>query len=241
MKVRFPVFALLVFSTYACHCSATKNEKAEAQPTQTSTVNKVEQAGEKEAEARNKRVESPPEAFKGIDFQNFTYPYPASGGRMRNIALEGGHDEFDFNGGGEWFDFINAYYVDLTHDREPEAIVLLWHWSCGVSCDGGATLCYVYTVQRNRLSLLWRYETGSLGYGCGLKSFTVKDREISMELFGRCFAQREESLVGKFQIKDTTRLTFSFSGGKLVEEKKEFIAVPERDVGNYKADISINE
>src|SRR3712207_8896152 len=32
----------------------------------------------------------------------------------------------------------NVYYVDLTNDANPEAIVLIWHVSCGVgSCDGG--------------------------------------------------------------------------------------------------------
>jgi hypothetical protein len=141
-----------------------------------------------------------------------------------------------------WFNLKDVYYSDLTGDGTPEAIVILWHVSCGASCDGGAGLFYVYEARRNKLKPVWQYETGSLAYGCGLKSFAARSREITVELFRRCFDEKEESVgTGKFQAKDTTRLTFGFDGRKFVERKKEIIPAPERSVLNYQPVISINE
>jgi hypothetical protein len=63
-----------------------------------------------------------------------------------------------------------------------------------------------------------------------------------MELFGRCFAEKDESTgTGKFLFKDVTRVNFGFNGRKFVEEVKGLISAPERDVKNYKPEISINE
>lgn len=207
-------------------------------------MKKAEPAEETETETRNRRFETPPEAFRQIDFRNFSYPYRFRDGRKGKIPLEAGQYRFEFKPWDRgWFDFGQAYYLDLTNDGNPEALVLLGHVSCGVgSCDGGAYLFYLYTIKHNHLKLLWRYETGDLAGACGLKSLIVKDQKITMELFGRCFAEIEKSMgLGKFQVKDTTRLTFGFKGGKMVQEKKEFIAVPERNVMNYRPEISIDE
>ena len=193
-------------------------------------------------EAQNEKFKLVPEEFKHIDFRNYSYPYEFGQGRKRNIALKNGEYEYEVEDDRGWFDLSNVYYVDLTGDTKPEAIVILWHVSCGVSCDGGAALFYIYTARQDRLKTLWQYETGSLAYGCGLKSFSVRNREITMELFGRCFDEIEASLrLGKFQVKDTTRFTFKFNGRKFIDEKKGYISALERDVVNYKPEISINE
>jgi hypothetical protein len=184
-----------------------------------------------------------------IDFKNFSYPYKFIYGKKRkiNVALRNGECEFDFlakGGDRSIFTFYNSYNTDVTGDGKKEAIVLLWHTSCGYgSCDGGAGLFYIYTQQKNKLKILWRFETGSQAYGCGLDSFTVKDRKITMELFRTYIDERSRLHEGgkKGFAEDTTRLTFRFNGKKIVEVNKEYITVPERSVWNYEPKISIDE
>lgn len=253
MKILFIVLALWALS--ACRSSASNNENVSAKPNPVvnnfdagnsisgpNHLPKVEQAKQSELEAQNQKFKVVPEDFKQIDLKNYSYPYRFSYGMKINIALKDGEYEYDIANDRGWFNLEDVYYVDLTDDGKPEAIVILWHVSCGASCDGGAGLFYVYTAHQNKLNSLWQYETGSLAYGCGLKSFAVKNRKFTMELFGRCFDNKEESLgTGKFQVKDITRLTFGFSGGKFVEEGKLIIPAPERSVKNYQQEISINE
>jgi hypothetical protein len=255
MKVLFVFLALLILSNLACQTSAFKSENVAAQAMPTTNIANdnnsnrpqpvpVEQSNLSQFEAQNEKFTVVPENFKRIEFKNFSYPYKFSyDGRKINIALNDGEYEYETKpSGGGWFNLSDVFYVDLTNDKSPEAIVLLWHVSCGGSCDGGAGLFYIYTLEQNKLKPLWQFESDSLAYGCGLKSFTVKDKKITMELFGRCFDKTEESVgMSKFQVKDTTRLTFGFNGKKIVEEKKEFIAVPTRSVLNYQPEIRINE
>lgn len=203
----------------------------------------VEKSNQSQFEAQNEKFRIVPEEFKQIDFKNLTYPYKFSyNGRKINFVLKDGKYKYDFNDGRGFFNFSDTFYIDLTNDGSPEAIVILWHISCGVSCDGGAPLFYIYRLRQSKLKSLWQFETGSLGYGCGLKSFTVQGGKITMELFGRCSDKMEDSLsMGKFQVKDTTRVTFGFNGKKFVEEKKEFISTDVKSVLNYQSEISINE
>jgi hypothetical protein len=249
MKILFVFLALLILSNFACHSSAFKDENVLAKPMPTTPLendynsNKTLQSNPSQFEAQNEKFRIVPEQFKEIDFEKISYPYKFSyNGRKINFVPKDGKYEYEEKYGGGWFELSDTFYVDLTNDKNPEVIVLLWHVSCGGSCDGGSALFYIYTPQQNKLKSLWQFETGSFGYGCGLKSFTVKDKKITMELFGRCFDKTKESLgMSKFQAKDTTRLTFSFNGKRFVEENKEFISVPVRFVQNYDPEISINE
>jgi hypothetical protein len=248
MKILLIVLVLLISSTYSCTSSVSKNENvADESNTTVSNYNAsnsspnsntdFEQTKQNKDDTRNEKFRAIPESFKQVDFKNFSYPYM----RKFNIILKSGEQEID-EVGGEWFSFKDAYYVDLTNDGKPEAIIILWHVACGGSCDGGTALFYIYASHQNKLKLLWRYETGSTAYGCGLKSITVKNRKITMELFGHCFnGEDESSAKGKFLIKDETRLTFRFNGRKFVEEEKKYISTPERDVKGYNPEISINE
>lgn len=251
MKICFAVLTSLILSCFACESSALKAENVVVNPTPTASIvsdynlNKsqsfpVEQSQANQFEAQNEKFKVKPENFKQIDFKNFSYPYEFSySGRKLNFTLKNEEYQFDFKGDKGWFSFSDVFYVDLTDDDKPEAIVMLWHVSCGVSCDGGAGLFYVYASSQNKP--LWQFETGSLGYGCGLKSFTVKDKKVTMDLFGQCFDEKDLSATGKFLVNDTTRLMFGFNGKKFVEEKKEFVSVPVRSVLSYRPEISINE
>lgn len=249
MKILILIIAVGVFS--ACHASTSQSEGALAQTTQTVNTSTAYNASptpnnvstsQNESEAQNEKFKIAPKDFKQIDFKNHSYPYKFSYDRKRklNIILRDGKYEYDFNNGPGWFDLSDVYYVDLTNDGKAEAIVMLWHVSCGVSCDGGAGLFYIYTVHQNKLKPIWQFETGSMKYGCGLKSFVVKNRKITMELFRKCSNVRDES-GATFRAENITGFTFVFNGGKIVEEKREFISAPERDTRNYHPEISISE
>jgi len=256
MKMFFTVLGLLVLSQYTGCSPALRNETASAQAVPAASAADVnhnsssavkelarpEQPDRDESESNNEKYKVIPDAFKGIDFKNRSYPYEFSRGKSVAVPLKNGEHEYDFEDDRGWFSFSEAYYIDLTGDGSPEAIVMLWHVSCGASCDGGAALIYVYAVQKNRLKQLWQYETGSLGYGDGLKSFAVKDRKIIIELFGRFFDKTKEPRANfKFDAKGYTRLTFAFNGRSFVEEKREKFLTPERDVNNYSPETRIDE
>jgi len=133
-----------------------------------------------------------------------------------------------------------VYISDVTGDNRPEAIVMLWHVACGVSCDGGSALFYIYSFQNRALKPLWQYETGSLAYGCGLKSFAAKETTLTVELFGRCSQRNQTSSVtGKFQVKDATRVTFKLNRTRFVLRKRKFVSLLEQSVLNYEPQINV--
>jgi hypothetical protein len=178
--------------------------------------------------------------FHGIDFNNYTYPYRFSWRRKVRVALKSGEYEYGLKMERGWFRLAHVYIADVTGDNRPEAIVMLWHVACGVSCDGGSALFYIYSFQNRALKPLWQYETGSLGYGCGLKSFAANPTTLTVELFGRC-SQRNQttSVTGKFQIKDATRVTFKSNGTQFIVRKRKFLSCPERSVLNYEPQINV--
>ena len=178
--------------------------------------------------------------FHGIAFKDRSYPYRFSWGKRINVSLKSGRYEYDFRTERGWFDLSDVYVTDVTNDRRPEVIVVLSHVSCGVSCDGGSTLFYIYSFENHRLKPLWQYETGDLAYGCGLKSFSAESGALTLELFGRCTQRnRTVSSTGKFQIKDLTRVTLKSRGTRFVVRKRQFLSAPERSVLNYKPQINV--
>jgi hypothetical protein len=202
-------------------------------------VNAVSEGSEKTGEA--------PVEFGNIDFKNFTYPVKWGKGSIR--LTDGKYEHEDCKDtGGDTFELRSVDYVDLTGDEQKEAIVQVGWVSCGVSCDGGSNLFYLYSVRNNRLTLLWRLETGSLGYGCGLRSFIVRQRIITLEVFNKCrfdgssFERENYSdETGKFAAKAVTRLIFKFNGKRFVREKREVFTSPGGDAKNYHAEVSISD
>ena len=158
------------------------------------------------------------------------------------LKLEYGRLEYDYPSHDRgWFAHKDVYYTDVTGDRIPEAVVMLSHVECGGSCDGGAALIYIYAAHKGKLKKLWRYETGSLAYGCGLKSFSIQERQITLETFGQCWRPATEYPGSrKAFIADLTRSVFRFNGKRFTRRSVEIISRPETDVKNYKAEILID-
>ena len=183
------------------------------------------------------RLES--ENFYNVDFWNFSYGvYTPPEGKPIALNLKHGLKTLPDSG---WFEIKDVFYKDLTGDRRAEAIVRLSHVSCNDdSCDGGSDIFYIYTRQGGKLKNIWRYETGSYAYGCGLKSFILGKKQIVVELFGRCPGQELEYPVQRrFLVEDSTFKFFEFDGRGFSKKQTEFIAELARDVTNYKPDIRI--
>lgn len=225
------------------------------------TARAVSPQGERAAEA----VESPtpmmtpepvkgeviPEDFKAVDFANFTYPTFTAG---KGVRLKGGSFERPYrHGGGETYELRNVSFADMTGDGKKEAIVELSVVRCGGSCDGGSHEFYVYESGGRKPRLFWRVGSGSLAYGCGLKTLTVRGRHIIIEVFKDCDfdagafgsddrkGKEEAEPIYKFESKEFTRFSFESDGRKVSLKGREVFPYPKGDVMNYRSEISISD
>lgn len=189
-----------------------------------------------------------PAAFRGVDFRNFSYPLNWDG---QTVRLKDGKREFyeDKIFGNGWFDLSDVGYADLTGDGAEEAVVDVSWVACGASCDGGSHLFYFYSIRKGRPKLLWRIETGSIGYGCGLKSFAADARGVTLEVFKDCRPEGA-SLVNetdpeehgmKFRSRVFTRLHFRFENGTFALKRREVFPNPREDVRNYPATVRVGD
>ena len=188
----------------------------------------------------NEKFRIVPSNFAHVDFKNRSYGlYRISSKATISLNLIDGEYEYSDGDGGESFHLKDVYFTDVTGDERAEAIVLLWHVRCSVSCDGGSALILVYRTYGS-LKEIWRFETGSHAYGCGLKSLTLMKKQISVQLFGKCLKPESGySGPGKFLIGHTTLSNFRFSGERFVKRETEFFFAPVRDVKNYRPEIHI--
>ncbi len=121
--------------------------------------------------------------------------------------------------------------------------------ACGASCDGGSHLFYFYSIQKGRPKLLWRIETGSIGYGCGLKSFAAGSHGVTLEVFKDCRLEGA-SLVNeddskecpsKFCAQVFTRLRFEFENGTFALKQREVLPNARENVQNYMATVRVGD
>ncbi len=195
---------------------------------------------------------SVPADFAAIDFKNFSYATNLKG----KVTLKDGEREFPNPGylGGATYKLSSVDYADLTGDGKEEAIVALSLLTCGGSCDGGSHLFYFYSAGTRRPRLLSRMETGSLAYGeCGLKSFDLKHRNLTLELFQVCRARGpafkplpyggvSDSFEshGKFGARSFTRFLFQFDGRRFGIKQRQILPFTPGDVRGYQPTISVS-
>ena len=193
----------------------------------------------------NEQFRSVPGRWASIDFAHHSYgPYRFYGGRKINLMLKNGEYEYNFYETRGWFSLSDVFYVDITGDQIPEAIVNLSRVECGGgSCDGGANLFFIYSKNaEGKLKELFQYETGSYAYGCGLKSLTLEGEEVRLELFGRCpEPAREYPGPRKYMVKELTQLTFRYHEKGFLSTPTNFVSTDVVDVKNYKPEVHIND
>src|SRR6266849_1272698 len=199
------------------------------------------------AKSRNKASSEPkntkevPTEFNGIDFKNQTYPMSVNLSytttfRTRTVRLKDGSYEYQDRGGlgGAQYELDDVDYIDLTGDGRKEAVVRLSQLVCGASCDGGSHFFYFYSSAHGKATLLSRIETGSLGYDCGLKSFTLKRESLTLETFKACSfdgisikpVHGKDERGGKFIANEFTSFTFMFRRSRFVLKKREVFPNP---------------
>jgi hypothetical protein len=198
-------------------------------------------------DSKNKNV--PPE-FKGIDFRNFTYQ---TKWRNRRVRLTNGEYVHPEGAGGDTYTFDSVDFANLHDGGKAIAVVRLLLVSCGVSCDGGSHLFYFYRIRQRKPLLFWRIETGSLAYECGLKSFDLSQRKLTLEVFRTCQSKGssiqlsndpdagEDESGGKYLAHSFTRFVFEFNNGRFIKRRRQILPNPNPDTGNYEQQISIRD
>jgi len=179
-----------------------------------------------------------PEEFRNFDFKNHRYGvYKFPNGAETDLTLY--NSELGLPDDLGWFSLKNVYYTDVTGDGRPEAIVELSHVKCD-SCYDGATLLYIFTLRSGKLQKIWQYETGSYAYGCGFKSLALQNKQVVLELFGRCPDGAKEYRGSKeYMIEDLTFAVFVFDGGRFVTKTIEFMPEPAQDLKYYEPEVLI--
>ena len=185
----------------------------------------------------NARFRVVPASFRGINFATRSYgTYQSSDGSSHDLVLVDGHYR-EFIISNQLFDLNDVLYTDLTGDGRPEAIVLMTHLECAQQCDGGKNLVYVYSHENGILTEILKFESGSGMDGNSLKSLTVKNKQLTLELFG-------DGPSNDLVVRDTyklTRVEFFFNGRKLVEKKQTVLTVPNHNEVTYGVDVHIND
>ena len=194
----------------------------------------------------NQEFRSVPGRWASVDFNHYSYGlYKFFGGKKILLNLKNGEYEYDFGDDGRgWFSLKDVYYFDVTGDDIPDAIVDISHVECGSgSCDGGADLIFIYEINAaGRVKEEFRYETGSYGYGCGLKSMTLARKAVGLELFGRCTPPAmNDNRPAKYLVKDLTYVAFWFTDKGFIQTKMDHISTDLTDVTSYQPEIRIHQ
>ena len=186
-----------------------------------------------------------PPAFAKVDFRNHTYQTL----ERRSVTLRNGKAVFPYEHmGGESYDFRKVYFVDLMGKEIPEAIVELTRVECGGSCDGGSQLFYIYSIEQDRLRLMQRIEFGSIAYDCGLMSFLLNKRSLTVETANSCrfkndafqLFQDPDGGDNKFRATTYSHFDFELEHNRFVLKKRKVLPNPQPDTRNYPARIEIN-
>jgi len=182
-----------------------------------------------------------PAAFSTTDFKNLSYRTTLRG---KVLLKDGRFEHRDRTGGGDQIELRGVNYADLIDDDRPEAVVHLTQVSCGVSCDGGSDFFYFYSGAGGRLRSLSRLETGSLAYGCGLKSFAVEQRRLTVEVFKECNTNGStlrllRPIEGKFIARSYTRFIFRFMNRGLALQHRQTFPNTNTEIMNYSPEIRI--
>ncbi|HEX8161376.1 MAG TPA: hypothetical protein VF538_05860 [Pyrinomonadaceae bacterium] len=241
MKRNLVLTLALVFGTNCSSRSAsrvnkiTKENRDAVQAAASATPTPAEKVSE--FSGGTKKTKDVPPEFSGIDFRNHTYPISSTRDwrNSRTTLIDGSYEHADRKEASfGTLDFKDVEYEDVDGDGKKEAIVQLVQVECGASCDGGAILFYFYAIQRGKLTLLRRISTGSLAYGCGLKSFTPGKGTLTFEVFRECSysggAFDSKQQLGKFEAHEFTRFTFDVARGRFALKKREVLPNPSGEV-----------
>lgn len=176
----------------------------------------------------------PASKIRRIDFSNFTF-HQFWG--HRPIILKNGKLEFESQGCHTEYKLKGVNYVDLTGDRNEEALVHVEDFTaCGSS--GVSDYYYIYTIQNGRPRLLWWFGTGSEGLA-GLKDFKLDGRVLVFELFGKYrivgskYVDAGEQAIGECCPEHYSRVTVSWDGKRFRQRSVKIFPFPYKNITEY--------
>jgi hypothetical protein len=185
----------------------------------------------------NEEFRRVPERFAKVDFRNFKYPL----GRLKDGELDT-RDPQNPMAGGMTFSLTDVFYLDLDGNEDEEAVVLMNEVGCGVSCDGGATVIYIYSANGRTPTLRGKIDLGSRSSGCSLKSLAIENAKLEIVQFGKCTTgPYSDPTVPrcKFCASGETTSSWILNGGKLKRTSVAEQDTPEVDTMNYVSTITI--
>jgi hypothetical protein len=185
----------------------------------------------------NEEFRKVPERFAKVDFRDFKYSF----GTLNNGELDT-RDPNSPLAGGMTFSLKDVFYLDLDRDGNEEAVVLMNEVGCGASCDGGATVIYVYSASPSTPTLRGKIDLGSRSSGCTLKALAIEKSVFEIVQFGKCTkGPYSDPTVPKckFCASGETTSTWIFKDGKLKRTSVAERDTPEVDTMNYISTLTI--
>ena len=158
--------------------------------------------------------------IRSVDFTNFSYQWaPDLGDARKLFKLRNGERPATRNRHG-FIDemgvfFQSVKYGDVTGDGIEEAIV-----SLSIQTGGSATpgLVYIYTLQKDRLKLMWLRSTGDRAEG-GLRNVYAENGQLVVEI-DSSVGSRGDCCPMRF-----TRTRYSWQGGRFRLKRNETLPI----------------
>jgi hypothetical protein len=174
---------ILALASMSCHTAGVgAGRNIAAAVTSASPVSSVSAAQIKPQPTALASAGSP---IRKIDFRNFTYPWCQSDYTRRHgkrtITLRDGEMKVKAANNTDrlWASLPNVSYASLTRDKQEQAIITV---TTNFDPNGSVDCIFVYTLQENKLKLLWSHATGDRANG-GLRSLRVEGSELVVEQY----------------------------------------------------------
>ena len=186
--------------------------------------------------------ESSNSAIGKVDFSNFKYPSIWKW-LKHPVKLKNGELEFQEDRCGTNISLEKIKYLDFTNDGEDDALVILHnHTACGSSSNQVAF--FVFTIRNKRPQIIWKFTSGSEAHG-GTRDFWLDDKELIVELYGKCkivgfepkvdYSEIEFNRYSDTALKSTTKYRFGWNGNKFGQKSVEVLPYP------YKSTLDDND
>ena len=159
-------------------------------------------------------------SIRSVDFANSSYPWiPDLGDAKKSFTLRNGERPATRNDSGLIDEmgvfFQSVKYGDVTGDGIEEAIVFL-----SIQTGGSATpgLVYIYTLHKDRPTLLWVRSTGDRADG-GLRDVYAQNGQLVVEL-NTSVGSRGDCCPTRY-----TRTRYEWRGGRFRTKRKETLPI----------------
>jgi hypothetical protein len=172
-----------------------------------------------------------------FDFKNFTYPKIWQKGFVK--LKDGCFGEMITEPGLaiEIYTLNSVDFVDFNNDGVDEALIKVAFFS-GSGSSGVSENYLLYNLKGKKLNLLWKIGTGVRAY-CGTKEYELKDKQIILELFGKCSVKSDGNFddTGKhtydYSAFEYTRFVFGMNDNRFGVKSREVLPFPEQDIKDY--------